>query len=125
MSGAHEHEQSHPPAEEDVLPSRRIVMVGVLALFVFFLGSLAAGLGLRAVRREANPDGPPPLPSEAGRAKIGLVEQRLFEHSNMGAVWREAARRRLESYGWVDRQKGIAHVPIERAMDMIEKGVRP
>jgi len=27
-----------------------------------------------------------------------------------------AARARLESYGWVDRQQGIAHIPIERAM---------
>lgn len=32
---------------------------------------------------------------------------------------REAlVRRRLESYGWVDRQRGIVHIPIERAMDL-------
>lgn len=27
-----------------------------------------------------------------------------------------AARARLQSYGWVDRQQGVAHIPIERAM---------
>lgn len=26
------------------------------------------------------------------------------------------ARARIESYGWVDRQKGLARIPIERAM---------
>lgn len=32
---------------------------------------------------------------------------------------REAlARRRLESYGWVDRERGIIHIPIERAMEL-------
>jgi hypothetical protein len=26
---------------------------------------------------------------------------------------------RLRSYGWIDRQRGIIHIPIERAMDLI------
>ncbi|HEY9545216.1 MAG TPA: hypothetical protein VIR56_04365 [Solimonas sp.] len=29
-----------------------------------------------------------------------------------------AQRRRLESYGWVDQAQGIAHIPIERAMEL-------
>ena len=115
----------HPPAEEDVIPSGKIVLVGVAALVIFFLGSLAAGLGMRMVQREANPDGPAPVPSQAGQAKIGIVEQRLFANSNQGVAWREQARRQLESTGWVDRQKGIAHIPIERAMELVEKGARP
>lgn len=28
-------------------------------------------------------------------------------------------RSRLESYGWIDRPGGLAHVPIERAMHML------
>jgi hypothetical protein len=124
MSEANEH-GGHPPAEEDVLPSGKIYFVGVVALIVFFLGSLAAGLGMTTLRRQLNPDGPPPTPSEVGRAKIGIVEQRLFEHANQGPAWREAAERRLSSFGWVDRQKGVAHIPIERAMEMVEKGARP
>lgn len=33
---------------------------------------------------------------------------------------------RLHSYGWVDRQQGIVHIPIERAMDRaVEKGLPP
>jgi hypothetical protein len=26
---------------------------------------------------------------------------------------------RLNSYGWIDQQQGIVHIPIERAMDML------
>ncbi|HET7675787.1 MAG TPA: hypothetical protein VFL54_09725 [Gammaproteobacteria bacterium] len=35
-------------------------------------------------------------------------------------------RQRLHSYGWVDKQRGIVHVPIERAMQLIaEHGFPP
>jgi hypothetical protein len=38
---------------------------------------------------------------------------------------RAARLERLGSYGWVDRSTGIAHVPIDVAMDLVAKGVRP
>jgi hypothetical protein len=29
----------------------------------------------------------------------------------------------LEHYGWVDRDKGVVHIPIDRAMDLLaERG---
>jgi hypothetical protein len=121
----HAHGHAHPPAEEDVLPSGKVYLVGVIALVVFVAGSVAAGMGMRAVQRQVNPDGPVRMPEEAGKPKIGMVEQRLFENANMGPVWREAALRRLESFGWVDREKGIVHIPIGQAMELVEKGVRP
>ena len=124
---AHEeaHEHGHPPAEEDTLPAGKIYLVGVVALVVFLAGSIAAVLALRAVRQEVNPDGPAALPAMAGQAKIGMVEQRLFENANMGPVWRKAAHDRLQRFGWVDKEKGIVHIPIDRAMDMVERGARP
>jgi hypothetical protein len=35
------------------------------------------------------------------------------------AHFREWEENKLNSYGWVDRQHGIARIPIERAMDLI------
>jgi hypothetical protein len=33
-------------------------------------------------------------------------------------------RRRLDSYGWIDRERGIVHIPIDRAIAiMAEKGM--
>jgi hypothetical protein len=116
---------AHPPAEEDLVPTRKIVLVGVVALVVFFLGSLAAAWGMQAMRRQVNPDGPIAMPQETGQAKIGIPEQRLFENANQGVAWREQAHRRLSSYGWVDQRKGIVHIPITRAMELVEKGARP
>lgn len=125
VPGHGHHGAAHPPAEVDSVPSKRIVLVGVAALVVFAVGSIAAGLGMRALRRELNPDGPPGMPAYAGMPKIGMIEQRLFEHANQGVAWREQARQRLSSTGWVDREKGVVHIPIERAMDLVEKGARP
>jgi len=31
------------------------------------------------------------------------------------------ATRQLNSYGWVDEKAGVAHIPIDQAMDMIAK----
>jgi len=120
----HDH-LAHPPAEEDIVPSGRLVLTGVWALVIFFLGSLVAGLAMVSIRHEVNPAGPPALPVETGQAKIGLLEQRLFEHANQGVAWRAQAMERLHSTGWVDRSKGVVHIPIERAMEMVEKGARP
>jgi hypothetical protein len=43
-------------------------------------------------------------------------------------VLREEEARRLSSYGWVDKQGGVARIPIDRAMEvMLQRGfpVRP
>jgi len=37
-----------------------------------------------------------------------------------------AENERLSSYGWMDRANGVVHIPIERAMELVEKrGVGP
>jgi hypothetical protein len=35
------------------------------------------------------------------------------------------ARETLESYGWVDRQAGVVHVPIDRAIELVLKNGLP
>ena len=40
------------------------------------------------------------------------------------ASFRAAEDARLQSYGWVDRDKGIVHIPIDRAMqELVQKGI--
>lgn len=41
--------------------------------------------------------------------------------------WQEvqAAARQLDSYGWIDRNQGIARIPIERAMQLMASGTQP
>jgi hypothetical protein len=67
----------------------------------------------------------PVIPAEAGQRKIGIVEQQLFENANRAEAVRRKQLERLGSYGWVDRDQGIVHIPVEEAMERTLKGARP
>ena len=57
---------------------------------------------------------PPPEPRLQVRAPEDLKKMREEED----AV--------LSSYGWVDRQNGVVHIPVERAMELlVQRGSRP
>lgn len=59
---------------------------------------------------------PPPI---AGDVKLQPVP------ANDIAAFRTEKQRLLSTYGWVDRAHGIAHIPIERAMDLVVHGASP
>jgi hypothetical protein len=119
----HVHE-GHPPAEADRIRTWTIVAVGVGSLALFLAASLVTVAYMERTRAQMNPSWPM-YPGEAGRQKIGIVEQQLFENANRAQALKEQQERRLHSYGWVDRSKGVAHIPIERAMDLSLQGARP
>lgn len=109
-------------AEEDRVPVLRLVLVGVAALVIFFIGSLAAVSYLRYRQAER---GPIPVPPEVGQSKIGLVEQQQFDMSLRSDRAKAKQLERLGSLGWVDRQAGVAHIPIDVAMQLVAQGARP
>ena len=108
-------------SEEDRISSGTIIAVGVGSLIVFFLAGLASSVYLSARQGE---HGPVPIPPEVGMSKIGMVEQQQFDLAVRGERDRAARLERLGSFGWVDRSTGVAHVPIDVAMDLVQKGVR-
>jgi hypothetical protein len=114
--------EPHVRSEEDRISTPKIVAVGIASLVIFFLASTATVM-YRNARHEAR--GAIAVPPEVGSSKIGMVEQQLFERARRGALDRERREERLRSYGWVDRQKGVVHVPIDRAMELVAQGVRP
>ncbi len=112
-------------AEEDRVPTLRLAAIGIGALVLFVGASLTSVWVMDAQIREALPDGPPAMPSELGKQKIGIVEQQLFENATRWTDERDAQRRKLESYGWVDRKAGVVHIPVDRAMDLVVQGGSP
>jgi hypothetical protein len=46
------------------------------------------------------------------------METFTFTARDQGRESRDAAERWLGSYGWVDRDAGVVHIPIERAMEL-------
>jgi hypothetical protein len=91
------------------------------------LGALAAGLVVfvaialtilalsfrRAVHEKPIPHTPPPAP------RLQIYGQRDMQS------FRAAEERRLQSYGWVDKAKGIVHIPITQAMTDIAREGAP
>ena len=86
---------------------------------------LGLGRSLRAMGVDARVlapcDGPPPdaavTPSSPGPAADPL-ERSLVERTRGGLDLRARQRAALESYGWVDRDAGVARIPIDRAIDL-------
>ncbi len=95
-----------------------------IALAVFIAVSLLASLGIYSLTM------PPP---EKLRQKTGPVNAvQPIPNAPMLQVnpaldmreYRIEEDRTLHSYGWVDRSRGIVHIPIDRAMELLmEKGL--
>jgi hypothetical protein len=113
-------------AEPDRIGTPRILAVGAAALIFFAVASwVTIRYGYDRTRAEVLPDGPAAQPTEIGRNKIGIVEQRLFGLAVEPADWRRQQVLRLNEFGWVDRKAGIIHVPIGEAMARVARGDRP
>ena len=119
---SHPHDAgAHPRSENDRVDSRAVLLVGFTALAVFIVAS-ALTIGWARHSRAVTPQAA--LPDEVGRSKVGLVEQQLFGTSLRGARDRAAQQARLDGYGWVDREAGVVHIPIARAMELVAGGAR-
>jgi hypothetical protein len=95
------------------------VSAGLLALMV------AASIGTSFAVYDARYHGTDAVPT-AGRTtsfKNGAGEQ-IGILVDYGQVVR-AADERLNGYAWVDRNAGIARIPIDRAMELIASGAKP
>lgn len=101
--------------EEAAVATRQVHRVGVgLALtLVFVLGAAyllwrfwLAPIPPRPVPRADIPPAPLLQPHPAS----DLAQERALQHA------------RLHGYAWVDRDAGIARIPIERAMALLEQG---
>jgi hypothetical protein len=119
MSHSHSHSTGGHGEEHvgsDEMNLKKIIAVGVVSLVVFAVGIICAYflmVGQRAEIRQAGAERPR---TELGKAEIGIVDQVLFSSDNRIEIWRAEHKKRLESYGWIDKAKGVAHIPIDQAM---------
>ena len=119
-SPAHSPRVQQPGDLEDKnLPYRKIIAVGVASIIIFALGIVWSTALLQTATKEMHPVGPPPIPPGVDQYEVGIVNQRLFSLDQRAAEKRLQQMRRLNTYGWLDRQSGVVHVPIDVAMDML------
>jgi len=121
------HEPSHstetlPPPEaqaEEAVATGKVLLVGIVSLIVF-AGAAWWSTGIwRETRNRLEPTGPIAPGAEIGKPEIGIVDQPPFETVRTAERMRAEHLRQLQSYGWIDRDKGIIHVPIEKAIDQL------
>lgn len=118
---------SHPPGHEseDQIDFTKVILVGIVSLIVFALGTIWAIAILHHETAKVQAVTGTTRYPELGKAEIGIVDQVLFEGDHRLATWRAERSARLNGYGWSDRSKGIVHIPIERALEEVASGALP
>jgi hypothetical protein len=112
--------------EDERLPIPMIVAVALVSAVVFALGILWAVAIMGGVESDAErKTGPRAQATDLGKPEIGMVDQTLFAREARAAQLKEEKLHQLESYGWVSRQHGVIHIPIDEAMKAVAEGKRP
>lgn len=90
-------------------------------LVIMTLISLAAmALLFRGLAHQADRRDPAPSPIvEANQRRLPPTPNLQTSPEMDLSTMRAAEDARLHSYGWVDQSQGIAHIPIERAMEIL------
>jgi hypothetical protein len=113
------HGKSQSAIDGDGIDIKMILLVGVASLAIFALSAFIAYLILRHDVSAYEERGLPAAPAMLGKDEIGIVDQPEFATDNRLEVWKAAKQQRLNHYGWVDRKKNLAHIPIDKAIDQV------
>jgi len=109
--------------EQSDADTRKVLMFGV-ALAAIIVTACLVMWGIFVYLNAHQPlTGPPPSPLAVGRRLPPEPRLQISETEDIGKVVADE-NKQLGSYGWVDKDGGIAHIPIQRAMDLIlERGI--
>lgn len=100
---------------EDQVPGRRVVLAFGVVLALSGGGVFWAWRILRA--QEAALGARPGLETPEPKRVLAT----LFSEDRAGERQRAEDSRRLERYEWVDRERRIVRIPIERAMEIVAR----
>ena len=138
----HSHSNPETSFEREDLSTRGVFafMIGlaIVGLLIYFI--IVGMYSFLDKYEHAQMSTASPLVTSTGPAARVVTKEYMEKFKENGAPMLESDERgqfkdfllsqedQLNSYGWVDEQGGVAHIPIERAMDLIvERGlpVRP
>lgn len=111
--------------EQDDIDTRPMFFAAALATIIMF-ASYFLVVWLTQMFRPANAANIPapsatPADQYAHIPEFGMLQRRMYGGVQAGDAYpiKQAAKGQLDSYGWTDKSKGMVHVPIERAMEMV------
>lgn len=97
-----------------------IVKLGIWLAVVTAAGFLIAWFAYRALASSSAQADPKPSPIAAARDQALPPGPQLQPRPEEDlARYRAQVDERLTTWGWVDRDKNVAHIPIERAIEMV------
>lgn len=102
----------HMPDRVSVLG---IVMGGLIVSAGIAASLVAAFVLVHADERGTPPPIAPPISSVAGTVVLQAAPERDI------AAFRAEKQRLLDQYAWVDRDRGIARIPIAEAMELLAR----
>ena len=97
---------------------RKVLMFGVGLAAIILAACFAMWITFAYLNAHQPPTGPPPSPLASGRRLPPEPRLQVSEAEDLGKVVADEDKQ-LSTYGWVDKDGGIAHIPIERAMDLV------
>jgi hypothetical protein len=103
--------------EDDAVASRKVTAVMSTAIVVGIASTAISGWFAAEINGRLQVH--PPHDSGVAPRQIAAIHQTMIERDRHGLELREQQRRSLDSYRWIDREHGIAQIPIDRAMQMI------
>jgi hypothetical protein len=109
----------------DAIDFTKVIWVGVISLAIFAVGVVWAARILKSETAMLEETRGRSKAVEVGRTEIGIVDLVPFNGDKRLGVWKAGLAQRLGSYGWVDKAKGIVHIPIDTAMDQVAAGAAP
>jgi hypothetical protein len=110
---------------EDVVDYSKVIGVGVTSLVIFALSIWWSATIWHSKMAETEAKTGKAKAVETTQTEIGIVDQVPFASDGRLPKWRAERKAHLEGYGWVDRGKGVVHIPIDQAMRQIAAGVSP
>lgn len=98
-----------------------------VGIFILIVASFAGIALLLALAGAGVADVSPVLEDDPASAAQLPPEPRLEQNPEVDSTRMiEEANAQLEGYGWVNKRAGTAHIPIERAIELlVEQGVGP
>jgi hypothetical protein len=122
----HLHDHHGHEGASDEIAYGKVILIGVVSLAIFAASTVWAAVILsHETKKNEEATGATYRPHRVTEEEIGIVDQVPFATDTRLHRWRAAHNARLNGYGWIDREKGIVHVPIERAMDAVAGGTLP
>jgi len=116
--------ESKPGHEANVLTVRTLAQFAIALVVVIIVVEAVLGLVMRGFSREEVHlrSLAPPRFADDSRQSIApaLQPNPAAELARM-----KEEEKRLNEYGWVDRNAGVAHIPIERAIDILARSGLP